>query len=114
MSSIEIADRIEEELKRKNIKKSAFYEKCGVSRASFSQWKHGLHYPTKETLDKINEFLGLAFSITEGGAQKEMPPVHEGGGLDEDDIEILAIFHSIKSDAQKAFAKEKLKQIADM
>lgn len=73
MSSLEIAERIEAELKRKGIKKSDFYEKCGVSRASFSQWRHDLHYPTKETLDRINDFLGLTFSVTETGGQKEPP-----------------------------------------
>lgn len=112
MSSLEIAERIEAELKRKGIKKSDFYEKCGVSRASFSQWRHDLHYPTKEALDRINDFLGLSFSVTEAGAQKE-PPRPLAGALDMNDPidrELLEVIRRL-SPAKKAVLCDKAKEL---
>lgn len=113
MTSAEIAKRIEEELKRRGIKKSEFYEKCGVSRASFSQWRHNLHYPTREALAKINEFLGLSFSVMEDGDQKETPTVHEGGGLSETEKELRAIIRGM-TEAEKVLMLEKAKQIKEI
>lgn len=99
MTSIEIASRIEAELKIKGIKKSVFYEKCGISRASFSQWKNGIHYPTREALGRVNEFLGLAFSVTEGElGQKEKPPATEGGELK---AEFIRLFELLSPEAQE-------------
>lgn len=109
MSSLEIAERIEAELKRKGIKKSDFYDKCGVSRASFSQWRHGLHYPAKEALDRINDFLGLTFSVTETGEQKE-PPQPEA---EADDPVLQEILERIKllSPAKRMLVLEKITEI---
>ena len=64
MKSSEIARRIEEQLDLLGMKKMEFYEKCDITRATFSQWKNEKAFPTKEKLDSVNAVLGLDFSVS--------------------------------------------------
>lgn len=65
MTSREIAERIEEMLAKNNLKKKDFYEKTGITRAAFSLWKNEKAFPSKESLDIINQFLGTTFGVSE-------------------------------------------------
>lgn len=65
MTSREIAERIEEELAKNNLKKKDFHEKTGITRAAFSLWKNEKAFPSKESLDIINQFLGTTFGVSE-------------------------------------------------
>ena len=70
MNGPDIVKSIEEKLKDLNIKKGQFYKDCGVSSASFSQWRLGHHLPEYSTLARINEYLGTSFTFSEN---KETP-----------------------------------------
>lgn len=72
MTSREIAERIEEELAKNNLKKKDFHEKTGITRAAFSLWKNEKAFPSKESLDIINQssrnrvfptVCGFAFAV---------------------------------------------------
>ena len=75
MDGLEFTQTIEKKLKALGIKKTDFYKECGISSASFSQWRTGKHVPEYSTLQRINAFLGTSF----GFAKEETPaPVEEG------------------------------------
>ncbi len=63
MNSQEIVRIIETELSKKGISKGQFYKDCGITSASFSQWRTGLYFPSRAALKKIEEYLGISFSL---------------------------------------------------
>lgn len=79
MKSSEIVQQIEIALAQKGMSKAEFYDKCKVSRASFSQWRHDVSFPGRVTLERINNALETNFSVFD--AQKETPAA-QGDGLD--------------------------------
>ena len=60
MSGREIVARIEAELVRKNISKTQFYEDCGVSSATFSQWRNEVFVPSPKKIRVIENYLGIS------------------------------------------------------
>ena len=68
-----IVDRIERELVARHIKKKDFYTACGISSASFSQWRTGKYFPSDENLRIIENYLGIKF-LADEGIKKEPSP----------------------------------------
>ena len=60
-----VVNLVETALVQKGIPKGEFYEKCGISSATFSQWRSGQYEPSAANLKKIQDFLGIRF--IEGG-----------------------------------------------
>lgn len=52
-------------LAKNNLKKKDFHEKTGITRAAFSLWKNEKAFPSKESLDIINQFLGTTLGVSE-------------------------------------------------
>lgn len=69
MDGFELVQAIESELKRRGISKAKFYEDTGISSATFSQWRKKIYAPSSAALAKIEEYLGITFTIE----QKEKP-----------------------------------------
>ena len=65
MTGKELTQAIEESLKSKNISKAQFYKDCGISPATFSNWKNNVYFPSKENLSRIQEITGLSFGIVD-------------------------------------------------
>lgn len=49
-------------LSERGISKGDFYNECGISSATFSQWRTGLYNPTPEKIRQIEEYLGVSLS----------------------------------------------------
>lgn len=59
-SSAQFVARINTLLAKKDITKAEFYEKCGVTSASFSQWNTGKAKPRLKNIERIANFLGVS------------------------------------------------------
>lgn len=75
MTSRELVEIIEAELKRKGISKGDFYKACGITSGHMSNWRRGLNYPQTPTLVRISDYLGTNLM----GAQTNNPAT-EGDG----------------------------------
>lgn len=53
---------VERTLAERGITKAEFYENCGISSATFSQWRAGLYEPSISNLEKIQDYLGIRFT----------------------------------------------------
>lgn len=97
MTSRELVEIIEAELKKQKISKGDFYKACGISSGHMSNWRRELNYPQTPTLIRISEYLGINLM----GAQTKKPATDEGGGEEDVDIamkeEVNALFDSFDS-----------------
>lgn len=96
MTSRELVEIIEAELKRKGISKGDFYKACGISSGHMSNWRRELNYPQTPTLVRISEYLGINLL----GAKTETPATGEGDGGNEASAmreEVNALFDSLDS-----------------
>lgn len=57
-----VVKMVESALARKDMTKGEFYQKTGISSATFSQWRTGQYEPSAANLRKIEEVLGLRFT----------------------------------------------------
>lgn len=78
MTSRELVEIIEAELKRQHISKGDFYQACGISSGHMSNWRRELNYPQTPTLIRISEYL----SIDLLGAKTKKPAAENGSGGD--------------------------------
>ena len=60
------------ELKKRHISKEQFYRESGISSATMSQWRKRIYSPSSAAIKKIEEYLGIEFSLE----QKEKPLVN--------------------------------------
>lgn len=65
MTSKEIVDAVERELLRNGMTKTEFFKKCGITGATFSNWRRGINFPSKENLERIQEITGLSFGLVD-------------------------------------------------
>lgn len=63
MTAKEITEAIEEKLKAMGMSKTEFYMLCGITPATFSNWRKNVYFPSKENLDRIQSVTGLSFGI---------------------------------------------------
>ncbi len=63
MTAHEITLAIEAALKEKGMSKTEFYMLCGITPATFSNWRKNVYFPSKENLDRIQSITGLSFGV---------------------------------------------------
>lgn len=89
MDTLAIIKRIELRLAELGMSKAEFYEKSGISSASYSQWNTGKYNPSRAKLQQAASALGLDLDyLCFGFAQVEKTPTVSGERdiLDEVDI----------------------------
>lgn len=70
MDGLAFVQMVEAELKQRGIPKERFYKESGVSSATMSQWRKRIYSPSSAAIKKIEEYLGITFTIE----QKEKAP----------------------------------------
>lgn len=71
MDGLAFVQMVEIELKKRRISKETFYRESGISSATMSQWRKRIYSPSSAAIKKIEEYLGIEFSLE----QKEKTPV---------------------------------------
>ena len=71
MDGLAFVQMIEAELKKRNIPKERFYAESGISSATMSQWRKRIYSPSSAAIKKIEDYLGIVFSIE----HKEKTPI---------------------------------------
>lgn len=74
MDGLAFVQMVEAELKRRGIPKERFYKESGVSSATMSQWRKRIYSPSSAAIKKIEDYLGITFTIE----QKEKEPTETG------------------------------------
>lgn len=69
MDGLAFVQMVEIELKKRHISKEQFYRESGISSATMSQWRKRVYSPSSAAIKKIEEYLGIEFSLE----QKEKP-----------------------------------------
>ena len=88
MDGLAFVQMVELELKKRNIPKEQFYRESGISSATMSQWRKHIYSPSSAAIKKIEEYLGVTFTIE----QKEKAPTENGErSVSDDDIK-FALF----------------------
>ena len=88
MDGLAFVQMVELELKKRNIPKERFYKESGISSATMSQWRKRIYSPSSAAIKKIEEYLGITFTIE----QKEKAPTKIGErSVSDDDIK-FALF----------------------
>lgn len=100
-----ILTRIEIRMAELGMSKEEFYEKSGISSASFSQWNTGVHKPTKKKLGQAAAVLNVSLEYLLTGEQKEKPVISEDDRLNAEFIELF----SKLTEAEKAMMLSQLK-----
>jgi transcriptional regulator with XRE-family HTH domain len=68
MDGLAFVQMVETELKKRHIPKEQFYRECGISSATMSQWRKRVYSPSSAAIKKIEEYLGIAFSLEQKNA----------------------------------------------
>jgi transcriptional regulator with XRE-family HTH domain len=63
LDGLAFVQMIEAELKKRNIPKERFYAESGISSATMSQWRKRIYSPSSAAIKKIEDYLGIVFSI---------------------------------------------------
>ena len=84
----DVVNRIEMCVAKAGMSKEEFYEKSGISSASFSQWNTGTHKPSTKKLAAAAATLGVSLEYLMGETEKT-PTVSGEGELDENLVQLL-------------------------
>ena len=88
MDGLAFVQMVELELAKRGIPKERFYKESGISSATMSQWRKRIYSPSSAAIKKIEEYLGITFTIE----QKEKAPTASGErSVSDDDIK-FALF----------------------
>lgn len=104
MDTLAIIKRIELRLAELGMSKAEFYEKSGISSASYSQWNTGKYNPSRAKLQQAASVLGLDLDyLGFGFAQVEKTPTVSGERdiLDEVDIGFYQGFKELTEDQKE-------------
>lgn len=88
MDGLAFVQIVEVELKKRGIPKEQFYRESGISSATMSQWRKRIYSPSSAAIRKIEEYLGVEFSLE----QKESTPTVSGERAVSDDDIKFALF----------------------
>lgn len=88
MDGLAFVQMVEIELKKRGIPKEQFYRESGISSATMSQWRKRIYSPSSAAIKKIEEYLGILFTIE----QKEKAPTTNGERAVSDDDIKFALF----------------------
>lgn len=92
----EIVERIDNILKRKNLKRQSVCDFAGCTPTAIVHWKNQGSIPSADTAIKIAEFLGVSVQWLITGEDPE--------GLTDDERQLLEEWHAITSEGRKAVA----------
>ena len=94
--------------KSKGLTMKELGERVGVSESAISQYETGKREADFETILKIGEVLDCSIDYLLRGAEKEEKPVPiRGGGLDEQDRQLMELMKLLTAD-QKEFLRAQL------
>lgn len=107
MDTLAIIKRIEILLTEKNMSKADFYEKSGISSASFSQWKTGKFTPSRKKVQSAADVLGVSAEYLLTGEETKKAPANNGERdvLDEIDVAFYGEYKELTDD-QKATIRD--------
>lgn len=88
LDGLAFVQMVEVELKKRSIPKEQFYKESGISSATMSQWRKRIYSPSSAAIKKIEEYLGVVFTIE----QKEKAPAETGKRSISDDEIKFALF----------------------
>ena len=88
MDGLAFVQMVEAELKKRGIPKERFYRESGISSATMSQWRKRIYSPSSAAIKKIEDYLGITFTIE----QKENAPAETGRREVTDDDIKFALF----------------------
>jgi transcriptional regulator with XRE-family HTH domain len=74
MDNKEMVCRINALLAERNISKTQFFADCGITSGAYSQWNTGKTSPTRKSLQRIAEYLGVKEDYLLVGKQQKKPP----------------------------------------
>lgn len=96
MDGLAFVQMVESELKKRGIPKEQFYRESGISSATMSQWRKRIYSPSSAAIRKIEEYLGVEFSLE----QKENTPTVSGERdiLNEIDISFYGDYKELSED----------------
>lgn len=94
MDGLAFVQMVEAELKRRGIPKEQFYRESGISSATMSQWRKRIYSPSSAAIKKIEEYLGITFSLE----QKEKSP--DQLVLTEGEEKLIQLFRQVPQDRQ--------------
>lgn len=99
MDGLAFVQMVERELKKRGIPKEQFYKESGISSATMSQWRKRIYSPSSAAIRKIEEYLGIVFSIE----QKENAPAETGERIDMNDVDVAFYgdYKELSDDDQK-------------
>ena len=99
MDGLAFVQMVERELKRRGIPKELFYKESGISSATMSQWRKRIYSPSSAAIRKIEEYLGVVFSIE----QKENAPTETDERIDMSDVDVAFYgdYKELSDDDQK-------------
>ena len=107
MDGLAFVQMVEAELKKRGIPKEQFYRESGISSATMSQWRKRVYSPSSAAIKKIEEYLGVVFTIE----QKEKAPTVSGERrdvLDEVDVAWYGDYKELDED-QKATVRDMIR-----
>ncbi|MBE6976247.1 MAG: helix-turn-helix transcriptional regulator [Ruminococcaceae bacterium] len=85
MDGLAFVQMIELELAKRNIPKERFYKESGISSATMSQWRKRIYSPSSAAIKKIEEYLGITFTI-EQKENKKAPTDNGERSVSDDEI----------------------------
>ena len=101
-----ILKRIELRIIELGMTKTEFYEKSGISSATYSQWNTNTFQPSKRKLMAAASALKMTYEELVGEEttieQKEIPPTEKVDGISKKDISLIKWFHSLPPETRKA------------
>ena len=109
-SSAQFVARINALLAKKDIAKAEFYEKCGVTSASFSQWNTGKSKPRLKNIERIANFLGVSSEYLLYGEESpaqdtKKERLADGEALSDTQSEAIEFVKSLPDDKLKRFLR---------
>ena len=83
MDGLAFVQMVESELKKRGIPKEQFYKESGISSATMSQWRNRIYSPSSAAIRKIEEYLGIVFSIEQ---KDNMSSCSEKNAISDEDL----------------------------
>lgn len=98
-----VIKRIEIRLTEINMKKAEFYDKSGISSASYSQWNTGTNIPSMKKLKCAADCIGVSVEYLLTGQEKEKPDLHQETGLSQAKQEAWDLIQKMDDESLKRF-----------
>ena len=101
MDGLAFVQMIELELAKRNIPKERFYKESGISSATMSQWRKRIYSPSSAAIKKIEEYLGITFTIEQKENKKAPTDNGERDILEDVDVAFYGDFKELSEDEKE-------------